>query len=335
MLTLRARGQTLPLWAGAIAVGLILAFAALQYGQILMWQIRAQTAADAVAAAALSVQTTSWNQQNSLLYATAVEEYRMRNLLEGMVAAGASDSGCGGAVGCAATYLSLRTAYLKAVARYTTDVQLLNRVASRATLASAESDARALVAKLSSDCATAATVDCAFAYSVTSVQKRSGSVKDVEQDGGAWEINTGSPANVKDDYMPAQVEVVACARVAPIVPAIPGFHPPTFTAIGRAAATSAMVTQEWIQPGQITNPATGLPFQPLETYGSGTSSSGPGHNWFTVDYGGNSATAYPAYDAYSETVNNVEFSAAFGWWATIPIRVFSGALNAASYSCAG
>ena len=83
----RSRGQTLPIWALGIAAALVLAFAALQYGEVLRWQVRAQNAADAAATAALSVQTQTWNQQLALVYAAAVEEWRIRNLLTGMQAA--------------------------------------------------------------------------------------------------------------------------------------------------------------------------------------------------------------------------------------------------------
>ena len=120
-----------------------------------------------------------------------------------------------------------------------------------------------------------------------------------------------------------------------MVPSFLGFQAPTFTAIGRAAATSAMVTQEWIQPGYLVNPQTGNPFQPIESYaGAGTSGTGPnGWNWFNVNYGGNPATAFPKWDAYAERVNGPEFSAVTGWWNAIPIRPYSGPLNMGAIPC--
>jgi hypothetical protein len=327
-----------------MGAALVLAFVGLQYGQVLAWQIRAQNAADAAASAALSVQSTTFNQQTMILYAAGVEEYRIRNLLEAMTAAASNDPGCSTDVidgGCTGLFVSLRQQYYAAVYRYIADVNLMNG-ATQYSLSAAESDAKAIVQQLGTNCGKAKGGDCAFSYTVTGLQKRIGQLNDVEQDGGDWAVNTGAgnPAVVKDDYVPAQIEIVACANVAPIVPSFPGFTPPTFQAVGRAAATAAMVTEEWMEPGTILNPATGKLFQPLENFGLGTTATGPNvagfpaHNWFTTDYGGNSAVANPAGDSYSEKVQQNEFSAVTGWWSTIPLRPFTGALSAASYSCA-
>jgi Putative Flp pilus-assembly TadE/G-like len=328
----RSRGQTLPIWALGIAAALVLAFAALQYGEVLRWQVRAQNAADAAATAALSVQTQTWNQQLALVYAAAVEEWRIRNLLNGMQAAAYGDPGCGS--NCAATFAALRDQYMKAVNRYTNDVQLVNRT-SQYTFSQAQADATAMVAQLQANCGQANGGDCGFTYNVVAVVPRQGMINDVEQDGGAWVINNpGTPAAVKQDYTPAQIEIVTCAKVAPIVPSFLGFEPPTFTAVGRAAATSAMVTQEWTQPGFLNDPRTGAPFQPVESYGPATNATGPSNwNWFTIQFGGNPATAFPKYDAYAERVNGPEFSAVTGWWNAVPIKPFSGKLDTAQLSC--
>jgi hypothetical protein len=336
LLTSHSRGQTLPIWSMGIACALALAFASMQYGEVLRWQVRAQNAADAAAVAALSVQTQTWNQQLALVYAASVEEWRIKNLLNGLTAAAYADPGCtNGGANCQATFDALKQEYYRAVARYTADVQLVNRT-SQYTFAQAQGDARAIVAQLQANCGLANGGDCGVSYNVVNVVPRQGTVNDVEQDGGEWVINNGIPATVKLDYTPAQIEIVTCAKVAPIVPAFLGFKPPTFTAIGRAAATSAMVTQEWIQPGVIVDPRTGNPFQPPETYGPATTATGPNNwNWFAVSYGGNVVKAFPGYNAYAESVNNPEFSAATGWWNAIPIKPFSGALDTGSLTCSG
>ncbi len=321
-----------------LGAALVLAFSALQYGEVLRWQIRAQNAADAAAAGALSVQTSAWNQQMAVMYAASVEEWRIRNLLEAMVVASTGDSGCarGNSTNCQPLYKGLKDQYAQAVARYTTDVQLMNRV-SQYTLPQAQADARAIVADFQRNCGKANGGDCAFSYSVVDMRKRVGDLNDVEQDGGAWVVNGIAPAVVKDDYVPAQIEVVTCAKVPPLVPGFLNFNPPTFTAIGRAAATGAMVTQEWIQPGKIVNPQTGQPFQPAEDFSGGTTTAtGPnGHNWFVNDYGGNDAQAYPTKNAYAERINGPEFSAVTGWWSTIPLKPYSGKLAAGSFTCSG
>src|ERR1700676_5128615 len=125
-LTTHSRGQTLPIWSMGIACALALAFASMQYGDVLRWQVRAQNAADAAAVATLSVQTQTWNQQLALVYAAAVEEWRIRSLLTAMQAAAYNDPGCA-ATPCATAFDTLKKEYMKAVTRYTNDVQLVNR----------------------------------------------------------------------------------------------------------------------------------------------------------------------------------------------------------------
>jgi hypothetical protein len=332
-LTSHSRGQTLPIWALGIAGALVLALAAMQYGEVLRWQVRAQNAADAAAAAALSVQTQTWNQQLALVYAAGVEEWRIKSLINGMQAAAYGDPGC--APTCDQTFTKLRNEYMRAVARYTADVQLVHR-ASQYTQAQAQNDARALVTQLQEKCGQANGGDCAFAYNVVRVQPRPGA-NDVEQDGGAWVINNpGVPARVKLDYTPVQIEIVACAKAAPVVPAFLGFQPPAFTAVGRAAATSAMVTQEWTQPGYLTDPRTGKKFQPVEIYDPSTRATGPnGWNWFNIAFGGNAAIAFPGSNGYGMRVNNPEFSAVTGWWNTVPMKPFAGTLDPGSFQCKG
>jgi hypothetical protein len=335
MLSHRARGQVLPIWTMGIAAVLVLAFAALQYGQVLRWQIRAQNAADAAAAGALSVQASSWNQQLTLLYAAGVEEYRLRQLLAGIRLAANDDPSCQSASGgCWAQFVALRDAYHRSLDRYTTDIQLVHR-ASQYTLLQAQSDARAIVADFEKNCGQANGGDCGFSYTVSDFRKRVGQLNDVRQAGGVWAVNTGSTvAAPDDDYTPAQIEVVVCADVTPLVPSVLGFKPPVFRAVGRAAATSAMVTQEWIQPGQIVNPRTNQAFQPVEAQyavsGAGTSF---GKNWFQVNFGGNAATAYASQDYYIQNMTVDEFSAATGWWSSIPIKPYSGTLADGSFAC--
>ncbi len=161
-LTRSSRGQTLPIWAMGIATALVLGFGAMQYGEVLRWQVRAQNAADAAASAALSGQTQTWNEQLSLVYAAGVEEWRIRSLLTGLQAAAYNDPGC--QPNCAAVYSSLRNEYMRAVNRYTTDVQLVNRT-SQYTFAQAASDAQALVSQLQTNCGQANGGDCGFSYS--------------------------------------------------------------------------------------------------------------------------------------------------------------------------
>jgi hypothetical protein len=279
------------------------------------------------------VQTTAWNQQIAMLYAAAVEEYRLRQLLGGMMLAANNDVSCQPA--CSQTFADLRRAYAASLQRYTTDVQLIGR-ASQYTLDQAKSDARAIVADFQKNCGRPNGGDCAFSYTVVDVSRRSGAVNDVRMSANVWAVNTsplpgGGNANVKDDYAPAQIEIVTCAKVEPIVPSFLKFTPPAFTAVGRAAATSAMVTQEWIQPGFITNPQTGAAFQPVETWANGTAAA-DGKRWYDIDFGGNQAHVIGKI-GYLMDFGNEEFSIATGWWNTIPIKPYTGTLAASSYAC--
>jgi len=331
----RERGQTLPLWSLGIALALLIAFGALQYGEYLRWQIRAQNAADAAAAGALSVQTQAWNEQMSLLYAAGVEEYRIHAILEALILAANNDSKCQGfSGGCFSAFQQLNPAFKDAVQRYTTDVALMNRVSSY-TFTEAETDARAIVADFQQNCGKINGGDCSFAYTVSDVRPRAGTLNDVEMSGNVWAVNDGIAASQKLDYTPAQIEVVTCASVPPIVPSFLGFQPPTFKAIGRAAATAAMVTQEWLDPGVIVNPTTGKPFQPPElpvNNVAGTPDS-DGKDWFTINFAGNPATAYVNADAYTVKLQSDEYTAVTGWWATIPIKPYSGQLSDSQYAC--
>ena len=338
-LTCSSRGQTLPLWSLGIALALVIAFAALQYGQVLRWQIRAQNAADAAAAGALSVQTQQWNEQLAMVYAAAVEEYRLEELLEGMMLAANDDQRCRNmpqeglapVSGCPGAFYNLSVEYKDALARYTADVQLVSRT-SLYSFTNAESDANAIVKNFQTSCGSSNGGDCAFDYTVIDMSPRSG-LNDVEMSGNVWAVNDGLPGTPKLDYTPAQIEIVTCAKVPPMVPSFLGFTPPTFTAVGRAAATSAMVQQEWLDPGVIVNPATGLAFQPPVTYAADGEILSDEKDWFTVNYGGNPATAYAQYDAFTVAFQADEFTAVTGWWSTIPIKPYAGTLSDGQYSC--
>ena len=236
---------------------------------------------------------------------------------------------------CSQTFADLRRAYAASLQRYTTDVQLMSR-ASQYSLAQAKSDAAMIVADFQKNCGNPNGGDCAFKYTVVDVSRRSGAVNDVRMSANVWAVNTnplpgGGPATVKDDYTPAQIEIVTCAKVDPVVPSLFGFKPPAFTAIGRAAATSAMVTQEWIEPGFITNPQTGTAFQPVETWANGGVGPG-GKNWYQIDFGGNQAKVIGKL-GYLLSWGKEEFSVATGWWNTIPIKPYTGSLAGKDYAC--
>lgn len=204
------RGQVLPLWILAIITTFTLTFLALNYGNQIQTQIRAQNAADAAAQALLAIQTERWNMMTSMLYASSVEEYRIRHVLDGMLLAVNGSGGCNsngrqfnngptygngnngngkgkgkfavsGQGSCGYTYLMLLLQYERAVNRYTADVKLINDITTRATNANFNADAQALFLHLKdqANCNTSSTLtpkldggDCLFQYTLNRVAVR-------------------------------------------------------------------------------------------------------------------------------------------------------------------
>ncbi len=260
-----------------------------------------------------------------VLYSSTVEEWRIRRLIDMMLLTIRSSGGCwsaGGAGTCAADYQTMRTAYLKSVQRYTADVALMQRLSS-STIADYNNDAKQLVTAFASRCGTVAGGDCSFRYTLNDFSIRTTQLHNVSADAIGLSIGVGAASNVKQDLTPAQVEVVTCHVVAPLIPSFFGISFGSFRAIGRAAATTAMVTEEWLQPGTITNPWTSAPFQVTEDYEPSPS----GSPWYTVDFSGNGAHAYAQYSAYSTRITQNEFSTTTGWFSSIPEKPYAGPLK--------
>lgn len=348
------RGQTLPVWTfGTLAV-LLLLFYMLDYTNAIRWQMRAQNAADAAAAGALSVQATEWNQMLINLHASAVEEFRLRRTLDAMLLTLNGKGGCTNrsipyplatsATDCAVIYENLRNNFLASYARYTNDVlqqQAVAPLSSSAQLA----EMKNVIQQYQNNCSsTGSNVpnggDCSFQYTLArSKLRRNAYLEDVKMDAAAMLVGGHTGGNPKDDFTPYEIEVVTCANVQPMIPHFFSLNAGTFRAVGRSAATSIQVTQEWLDPGHYTNPGTGKLFQPTEYPENGTTLAssvfgGSSYDWYSVEFGGNPAQAFPKSEAYVVNVNNDEFSLWTGWWASIPIHPFSGQLAYPSdYSC--
>ncbi len=155
------RGQVLPMWIVGVIATFSLMMMALNYGNAIRWQIRAQNAADSAAAAVVSIQAQRWNLMMATLYASGVEEYRIRKLLDGMLLATNASGGClfavsqndpnynsGSAPYCNKTYMDLHDAYQRAVNRYGMDAKYLNDVATLATFSKFQADASSLLTTL-------------------------------------------------------------------------------------------------------------------------------------------------------------------------------------------
>jgi len=347
----RSRGQTIPIWTLGTLTALVLMVMAMSYGSTLRWQIRAQNAADAAARGMLAVQTNQWNQTMATLHAAAVEEYRLRNLMNALLEVIQGSGGCdanrsdSGPTTCTAMYANLRQQYLDSLQRYTNDVLLLNRV-SYPSQSDQIATIRAALALYQTNCGTATGGDCAFQYTVVGTQPRKdGYLEDVYSDCCAFTVGGGTAVAPKDDLSPLELEVVACANVQPLWGTIFKFASRNYSAIGRAAATSLMSSQEFMYVGSMVNTVSTKVFQPTEYPESSTGAAALGNGNdanYRIDYGGNpdnpNNTGNPATSdgkfGFVYTPKNSGILAGTGWWQTMAIKPFSGQLQAGtSFTC--
>jgi hypothetical protein len=334
------RGQVLPLWAFGIVAMLIMALLVVRAADIIQWQIRAQNAADSAAQAVLALQTQQFNEMNSALYAAAVEEYRIRAILYGLELTAYGNGGCSLDASCAARYSALYSAYLKAVARYNTEIVLLNRITANMDGATMSRDASALTTRMGSaaGCGKTGGGDCGFSYKLLDFSPRT-PVYGVQMDARAFILpSLGAHATVASgvnpSLAPARAEVSVCADVPSPLPSFLNFNPKPFRVIARAAATAVMVEQDWFQPGQLNNPWSANRYQPLEFPSGSTATDGLGTDWYATEFGGNGNTAYAAYNGYAFGIVDNEFSAFLGWWNAVPVRPYMGAQVDAQLGCA-
>ncbi len=347
------RGQTLPIWTfGTLTTLALLAFS-VNYGNSLYWQLRAQNAADAAAQGALSIQATHWNALLSDLHAAAVEEYRLRFLLRDLAVVSSSnaaaDTGCttgSGPTSCQTIYQNLSQQFTAAANRYTSDVKLIDSL-DTPTYASDVAAVKQTVANFQTNCASTSGGDCAFSYSVVNPQPRTLALHDVFSDCCGSTVGGGStsPAALNQNLVPLQIEVIACATVKPLFPTILSWSAsPNFIAIGRAAATTIMATQEFMESGGIVNPLSSKPFQPAEfpeSSGDTPLFSNNDPN-LRIDFGGNIDAPYgnngnpqtsSPNGSFGGTLGNQAMDTYVGWWTTVSIPPYSGTLTEAQYTC--
>jgi hypothetical protein len=317
------RGQTLPVWTFAVLTSLGLIFFSM-------------------ATAMLSEQALQWNKMTAILYAADVEEWRIRNLIAGMIDAANKNGGCGTASVCLNVYTDLRAQYIQAVNRYTSDIQALQGV-STITTANQTYDAKTAVDALRYVACGETPVrgDCEYSYHVIDYSQRS-AVQQVGKD-AIWEHVGGENGTSRDStpvsaWEPAQVEVAACETVKPVVAfSVFGYTPQATSVAARAAATLIPITSEWLAPGVIINPLTNAVFQATEKYSaydtSNTSTTTPRYFY---------ETTYPAqnYTAVQDVnfgISNSSMSPSFmvhaAWWSVIPIAPYSTASQTTTSLC--
>ncbi|HEY0613344.1 MAG TPA: pilus assembly protein TadG-related protein, partial [Candidatus Elarobacter sp.] len=218
------RGQTLPFWTIAIGATLTLLFFVANYASTVRWQIRAQNAADSAASAGIGTDANMYNQASTIEFAAAVDETRMRYLIQAIANTVNNPSSCGSS--CDAYYAKLVAAYNTAAGNYSSLTKTMQK-GDNLTEGGLKNSADKAVGLASSNCTV---MDCAFTY-------------------------TSSVNGTAES-----VDVVTCKKVPFIAPALMGGAGPSFTAVGRSVAVLAPINEAFV-PGNV-NPATNAPFQP-------------------------------------------------------------------------
>ena len=371
------RGQTLPVWTFGIMTTLMLSLIVFNYANTVRWQIRAQNAADAVSQAVMSVQTQHYNQMLMTLHAAAVEEWRIRRTMNALleVLQGSGGANCGTPYSgvkssildgnshgsCITVYTNLRSNYIADVARYSQLVQQMAAI-TQYTQTEQIADMTAIANSFEENCTSsgAAGGDCAFKFNVSTPQARTG-LSGVLNDAGGATIGAGKAlGSTPTDLQPLEVEVIACAVVNSPFQSFFKLNVEPFTAIGRSAATSAMVTQEWFNPGVAINPnsGSGATYQPTEFPENATNtawssfsfddscnvngSGGSGksdYDWYAVHWCSNAWKADyinnpPTNEGFTDDITTDEYSVWTGWWSVLPVAPYSGAFTPSAANCA-
>lgn len=287
------RGQTLPFWVVGVLVALSMLFFLANYAGAVAWQFRAQNAADSAASGALSVQANVYNEYSVLLYAAAVDEYRLRVLNQAILNTLYGQGGCsGGAAGtCAQNYASLKNEYAAALNGYTDDIHLLDQ-ANNVTQGGQSTDQQKALSMMGTGCATPNDYACQFAITPL------GTAAAGNGNNGGY-IGPG-------DY---EIDVIACKNVSYFGSALLKMNGANYQVIGRAAAAVVPVAKETFNPGSQNNPATGQPFQPVETqWAAGYSAPA-----YQIDFSGLNVNLF--------------------WYEAGAVRPFAGTPAAGSYTC--
>ncbi|HEY9180229.1 MAG TPA: Tad domain-containing protein [Candidatus Baltobacteraceae bacterium] len=265
------RGQTLPFWVIGILVVLSMMFFLANYANAVAWQIRAQNAADGAASGVLAVQANVYNEYSTLLYATAVDEYRVRTLNQAILDTVYQVGGCYQTSTCDSDYAKLVPAYNNAVYAFTKDVNLLEQANNLAQAGQNTDESKALTLIQNGGwCSGSSDYACSFTIHVLNDQSVTGN--------GNGNNNTyiGPGDN--------EVDLVACRNVGYFGSALLKLGDSAkYQVWGRAAAAVLPVNKEQFNPGQQINPQTGQPYQPVETSWAPDAPADPDYQ---VDYSG-------------------------------------------------
>lgn len=262
-----SRGQTLPFWAIATAMVLAMVFFVASYGQTIVWQIHAQNAADSAAEVALSPTANVLNQETTLLYGAAVDEYRLRYLTQAILN---TINFCTSIPGntpaiCDAQYTKLVGEYNSALTAYQ-NIFVVMQEADNYTEGGQQADEKKAIKDTNA-------TDPAFTYTY---------------------LDGTSTNHSKKKQVTREIDVAACRSVPYFAPELMGLKAgATFTALASAASVAVPLAagsaptaptgeptppagfSEYFQPA----PSSGTVYQNLEDPGSTGAST-----YFTVNY---------------------------------------------------
>ena len=284
----------MPFWVIGTIIALSAMFFLSNYVNAVVWQVRAQNAADAAAATSLTITANIWNEETTILYAAALDEYRIRYLNQALLNT-IMGVGCSGAQ-CSANYSSLRAELSAAVSGYDSAIQLL-RQGNNFTEGGQQADQKKADRLVGSDCSVSGDYTCSFSFTETASNSNAG----LGGSGG------GKGKSGKADL--GEVEYVACKSLPYFGSALLNLGKAgSYKVVGRAAAGVVALNSENFNPGTQTNPATGAAYQPVENWASGN------------------ATA-------ATNVNFAGFTANLNWYGAGEIAPFGGNLSSSQYTC--
>lgn len=253
------RGQTLPFWTFTVLMLLTMLFFLSNYVNILAWHVRAQNAADSASTAALSVQANVYNEISTILYASSVDENRVRYLnqavLNTIYGVGGCDSRPGGS--CDQNYATLVAEYNQAVSAYQGNLQVLQE-GNNFTEGGQQADEKKAIRAIQGDCSN---FDCSFAFNVST------------------QPYAGQCQGNKCSGSPTEADVLACHSVPYFAAALLRISG-QFQAIGRSAGVVSPIVGESFDPGTSVNPSTNQVYQPVEAQWASAYPSAA----YTVDY---------------------------------------------------
>ncbi|MGP6158714.1 MAG: pilus assembly protein TadG-related protein [Vulcanimicrobiaceae bacterium] len=299
------RGQLLPVWTLGVITLLAMSLFIVNYANIMRWQVRGQNAADAAAAASMSPIADGWNEIELQLYASTIEEMRIRYLNQAILNT-LAQQGCTSTAACTADYNALNTQLQSAVNNYDTNtlfVQNLGSMVNDRYLDPSNGAFETITGGPPAisgwpDDTTCDKVQGGNGYNIYS-GGWAGPPSAQPTPGGSWVgwSSTGctSQSDVAFKYTPVDVdsgdigygtpnlaEVVACKNVSLIGAKLLGLgNTATFKDVAVSAYTVSPIPEAF-NPGVTINPSTGNAYQPTETYTSDPSQG----SLYTVDYGG-------------------------------------------------